>query len=45
MEEEEGLHQLDEYLSDYVYLESLVVLVLDEVVHIHTQYLCDQTLE
>jgi len=39
MEKEEGLHELDEYLSDYVHIEALVVLGFDVAVNVHTQHL------
>jgi len=44
MEEEQGLHQLDEYLPHDVDVEPLVVLGLDVAVDVHAQHLSHDAL-
>lgn len=45
MKKEQGLHELNQYLTNYVNLESFIVLSLDIAVNVHTKQLCNDALE
>lgn len=44
MEEEEGLHELDEYLPDDIDIKALVILGLDVGVDVHAEHLSHNAL-
>jgi hypothetical protein len=44
VEEEEGLHELYEYLPDDVHVEAFIILRLDVGVEVHAKHLSDDTL-
>ena len=44
MEEEEGLHELDEYFPDDVHIEALIVLCFDVAVNVDAEHLGDDAL-
>ena len=44
MEEEEGLHELDQYFPDYIYIEALIVLCFDVAVDVDAEHFGDDAL-